>query len=123
MHTMDLAYTLARKNGWTVVSVVGEIDVYSAASLREPLNTLVDIEGNAVLLDLEGVDFMDSMGLRVIAGAHRRAAATGGTFALLCNRPQVRNILHITGLDEVIALHSVIPETALPIPRATTESV
>lgn len=115
VHTMDLTYSLARRHGWTVVSVAGEIDVYSAATLREPLNTLVDIEGNAVLLDLEAVDFMDSMGLRVIAGAHKRSIATGGEFAVMCSRPQIRSLLHITGLDEVIPLHASIPTQHRPV--------
>jgi anti-sigma B factor antagonist len=107
---MDLSYSLARRNGWTVVSVTGEIDVYSAATLREPLNALIDIAGNSVLLDLQAVDFMDSMGLRVIVGAHKRAEATRSQFALLSTRPQIRNLLHITGLDEVIPMLSEIPQ-------------
>lgn len=120
---MDLSYSLLRRNGWTVVSVVGEIDVYSAATLREPLHALVDIEGNNVLIDLESVTFMDSMGLRVIVGAHKRSQATGARFAVLCTRQQIRNLLHITGLDEVIPVLTEIPksyEPEHPPPRQRT---
>ena len=93
---MDLTFDIHEVEGWTVISVAGEIDVYSAARLREPLNEIVDHPGAFVLLDLESVEFLDSMGLRVIVGAHKRAAAVGSTFALLCTQPHVLSVLHVT---------------------------
>lgn len=106
---MDLSFDIHEVGGWTTVSVAGEIDVYSAAQLRDPLNELVDQPGASVLLDLESVEFLDSMGLRVIVGAHKRAAATGSSFALLCTRPHLLSVLHVTRLDEVITIFDTLP--------------
>ena len=109
VRTMDLTYETAQHGGWTVMSVVGEIDVYSAAQLREPLNALVDQPDASVVLNLEAVEFLDSMGLRVIVGAHKRAAAVGSSFALLCTRAPLLSILRVTGLDDVITVYDALP--------------
>ena len=107
--TMDLTHETREQGPWTIMSVAGEIDVYSAPQLREPLNELVDVPGASVILDLESVEFLDSMGLRVIVGAHKRALAMGSTFGLLCTRAPLLSIFRVTGLDDVITIYNAIP--------------
>lgn len=55
-------------SGIDVVTVVGDIDFYSAPQLRERLHQLLDERPRDVVIDLSGVPFMDSMALGVLMG-------------------------------------------------------
>ena len=55
-----------------VLEIGGEIDVYTAPRLRERLIEMVDAGENQVVIDLGRVEFLDSTGLGVLVGAHRR---------------------------------------------------
>ena len=54
---------------YTVLAVKGEVDVYTAPRLREKLVELVSQGKHQIVVDLEGVDFLDSTGLGVLVGA------------------------------------------------------
>jgi anti-sigma B factor antagonist len=87
----------------TVVVVGGELDLGTAPALEDALMTRLN-GGGHVLLDLRGLDFMDSTGVRVIVSAHRAAQEHDGRFALLRTPPDgaVGRVLRISGLDDVL---------------------
>ncbi|HZA87895.1 MAG TPA: STAS domain-containing protein, partial [Acidimicrobiales bacterium] len=83
---MELRTEVSKFDGWTVVSVYGELDVATSPTLRERLISLVG-EGSACLvLDLEGVDFLDSTGLGTIVSALKRARTHDGDLRLVCTQ-------------------------------------
>ena len=86
------------ERGYPVVTVAGEIDIATAARLRERLFELAD-GGRPLVADLDQVRFIDSAGLAVLVGAANRAAAHGGSLHVVCARPRVRQLLRLTGLD------------------------
>ena len=63
----------------TVLEIGGEIDVYTAPRLRERLIEMVDAGERHVVVDLGRVEFLDSTGLGVLVGAHRRLRAGDGS--------------------------------------------
>ena len=80
--------------------VSGEIDVASAPKMQAQIEEARAHHGSTrVLLDLEGVQFMDSSGLRVIVSLHQELAAEKGSLVLLGATSEVRHILALTGLD------------------------
>lgn len=86
----------------TVVHVSGEVDVTSAPTLREVLiKVLASNPSTHLIVDLGGVDFMDSTGIGVLAGAHKRVTANGGWFTAVVTSPIVRKSLQTTGLLRV----------------------
>lgn len=86
-----------------VITVRGELDVYTAPRLREVLIEVLASPPEHLLVDLAGVPFMDSTALGVLVGANRRAAASGGDLTVVAT-PQVRRVISITGLDRVFTV-------------------
>jgi anti-anti-sigma factor len=86
--------------GATVVTVSGELDLTTGGTLEEQLQQLRNAEAQLVIVDLRGVEFMDSTGLSVLVRAHQRAAEAGHRFALVNGGSQVRRLLDITGITE-----------------------
>ncbi|MDH7570900.1 MAG: STAS domain-containing protein [Armatimonadota bacterium] len=83
----------------SAVSVAGEVDVFTAPRLRETLLELERDNIHHVVLDLERVAFMDSVGLGVLLGALRRARAGGGNLVLCGASERLRRLFEITGLS------------------------
>jgi len=83
----------------TIVQVVGEVDVASAAELRTVLiDVLAASPATHLIIDLSGVGFIDSTGIGVIVGAHRRATTNGGSLTAVVTTSPVRRVLRTTGL-------------------------
>jgi len=89
-----------------VVSLKGAVDLVSAPPLRAKLNQLLTHAAPKLVIDLSGVDHLDSYGLGILVEAVKRARQTGGDTRLCAPRPDVREILDVTGLSKRI---SVLP--------------
>jgi anti-sigma B factor antagonist len=98
---MELSIDAGEHDGWQVVTVTGEIDLYTAPTLRDALGSAVDGGADRVAVDLRPVGFMDSMGLGVLIGSRRRLTERGGAFALICEEGPVRRVLDVSGLTKV----------------------
>ena len=83
-----------------VIALRGELDLAGAATLEQELGRLEDEIDGVVVLDLRGVEFMDSSGLRVIAVSSQRAQALGRRFALVPGSEQVMRVFDITRMRE-----------------------
>jgi len=91
--------------GRVVLTVGGELDLASAPVLRAAVAKLPDAdEMIEMIVDLEQLAFMDSAGLHVLFGLHRRAAADGFTLALRGVRGQVAQALAVSGLADVFEI-------------------
>ena len=105
---MDLLHADVRDDGdWRVVTARGQLDVATAPDFRQ---TLVEAQYGGeqrVLIDLEGVEFIDSMGLGVLLGAVKRARAHQGQVVVACSRERTLRLLELTGLDRVLR---IVPE-------------
>ena len=84
---------------WSVV-VRGEIDMQTAPSSKRVLDDVVAKGALLVTLDLEGVDFLDSSGLRVILGASNKLSAHEGQLLLEGASSAVERVLELTGVIE-----------------------
>ncbi len=79
--------------------VRGELDAYSAPLLADRL-AISAAEGDAVRLDLSGIDFIDSSGLRALVDGHQQSEAAGRRLVLSRPSPVVTRLLEISGLTE-----------------------
>src|SRR4051812_21733105 len=90
------------RNGTVVVIASGEIDLASSPELRAALYH-PDARADTVMLDLREVTFMDSSGLGVIVGQHKRAREEGFRFAVaFTGAAEVERILELSGLVTVL---------------------
>lgn len=113
MAHLSLETSLAGRTA--VVALSGELDLAGASVLEEELHRLEPDLPGAVVLDLRGVEFMDSSGLRVIAVSAQRAQERGHRFALVPGAAQVMRVFDITRmrdrLDFVDDPHQVAGDT------------
>ncbi len=83
-----------------VIALEGELDLAGATALEQELAQPEADGARAVVLDLRGVDFMDSSGLRVIAMTLQAAQERGRRFALVPGAAQVMRVFDITRMRE-----------------------
>lgn len=105
---MELSLTTRIVADHTVLEVGGEVDVYTAPRLREHLTELIDGGAQHVVVDLAEVDFLDSTGLGVLVGAHKRLRPVSGTFSLVCSKEPLLKVFRITALDQIIPLYDSV---------------
>ena len=93
------------KDGHTLVFVLkGSFDIATAPSVRAALTDASDGKQD-VIVDLTGLEFLDSTGLGALIGAHRRAGEKGGFLRLVVGDGPIMRLLNITGLIKVLAVY------------------
>lgn len=102
---MDLSLDTRQVDGRTIVTVGGEIDVYTAPKLRDRISELVAAGDYRLVIDMEKVDFLDSTGLGVLVGGLKKVRAHEGSMDLICSQDRLLKIFRITGLAKVFSIH------------------
>ncbi len=105
---MDLGLDVEERDGFAVLSVRGEVDVYTAPRFRERLIELVSEGKHQIIVDLEGVDFLDSTGLGVLVGGLKRLRSHDGDLLLVCTQSRILKVFEITGLTKVFSIHDSV---------------
>jgi anti-sigma B factor antagonist len=96
-----------------VVTVAGEIDLYTAPRLQAEFTRLLQDAPPRVVIDMSSVDFCDSTGMNVLLSGLKRMRERGGELEVAAPRPAVRKILQVTGLDSVFTVHNEVPAELL----------
>lgn len=105
---MDLlTVDVADRDGWRVVTARGQLDVATAPEFRQALVEAQYGGETHVLVDLNGVEFIDSMGLGVLVGGLKRARTHQCQFVVACDHPRILRVLELTGLAYLLR---VVPE-------------
>lgn len=96
------------RSPYTVLAVKGEVDVYTAPRLREKLVELVSSGHLKIVVNLEGVDFLDSTGLGVLVGGLKRLRSNDGQLGLVCTQARILKVFEITGLTKVFSIYDSV---------------
>jgi anti-sigma B factor antagonist len=101
---VHLVSHLHRDGPWSIVTLAGDLDVMGGPQLRQFVLDEVRTGRTHLVLDLTGVDFLDSFGLGVIVGALKRVRLLDGDLRLVVPEPRIRRIFEICDLDRVFTL-------------------
>lgn len=114
---MDVSVSTSKTDGdVTVVAVTGEVDVYTAPTLRQHLRDATGEGVKRVVVDMTEVKFLDSTGLGVLVGAMGRIRESDGDMRLVVTSDHILKVLRITGLDALIPVDESI-DAAVAAPR------
>jgi anti-sigma B factor antagonist len=98
-------------DGHAVVVLRGELDVTEAANVAVSL-AVVAASGRDVIVDLEGLEYIDSSGLAALVRARQSARHAGFDLLLAAPQPQVLRMLALTRLIDVFAVHARVDQAA-----------
>jgi anti-sigma B factor antagonist len=101
---MDLSVQIEEHDGWALARVHGDVDIATAPRLREQLVALVAKGQTRLVVDLDGVGFMDSTGLGVVISVLKRTRTHGGDLRLVANQESLTSLFQLTGLDRTLPL-------------------
>jgi anti-anti-sigma factor len=92
-----------------IIRLGGTLDLYGAPEFDREIERLLHTEAREVLVDLREVEFMDSIGLRSLVAAHRRALRAGVPLWVVRGGPPVARVLRMTGLDMTLPMIDELP--------------
>lgn len=89
--------------GWAlVVKLYGEIDQHCVSEIRDDIDRQIAIRNiNSLIVDLGGVEFMDSSGIGMIMGRYKNMVSRGGKMMLVRPQPQVDKVLELSGIKKL----------------------
>ncbi|HTP20944.1 MAG TPA: STAS domain-containing protein [Solirubrobacteraceae bacterium] len=88
----------------TTLTVTGELDLVSSPVLEREIERANGLDTDLILLDLRGLEFMDSTGLHLLVKAHQSAEQAGHRLALTKGSEQVQRLLDLTGVGELVRI-------------------
>jgi len=93
------------ENGTYVISLAGEVDLYTAPEFKQQLLNVIGEGGKDVVVDFTDTTFIDSTTLGVLVGGVKRLRAQEGRLSLVCSDRNITKIFEITGLDRVFTIY------------------
>jgi anti-sigma B factor antagonist len=119
---MQLGMREYDRDGVRVIAVGGEIDIATAPQLSTRLNVAVRCSAGGVVVDLSGVELIDSTGIAVLLNALRRMTRSRRRLALVCPGGPVRRALRLARLESTFlvresladAIDAARPQTPRP---------
>jgi anti-sigma B factor antagonist len=100
-------------DGQHVLRLVGEVDVASAAELLDTVRAICAAAGaKSLYVDLRGVEFMDSSGLRALLETRALCQRTRCSLSLSAAGAQVQRLFEITGAVDILPLGRLEPSSA-----------
>ena len=88
-----------------VVDMSGRLDTQTSGPAMEELQRYLDDSDGNLLVNLSGLEFVASSGLRVILRAAKQVKANGGNMKVCCARGVVKEVLESSGFDSLLDLH------------------
>ena len=97
-------------DGTYVISLAGEVDLYTAPEFKQHLLNVIGDGAKDVVVDFSDTTFIDSTTLGVLVGGVKRLRSQDGRLSLVCSDRNITKIFEITGLDRVFAIYATRDE-------------
>jgi anti-sigma B factor antagonist len=93
------------ENGISLIKLSGKLDIIGTGEIETKFTGYCAGEKARVIVDLSEVDFLASIGIRLLVLTAKSIAGRGGKMALLNPIPEVQQVLEITGIPAIIPLY------------------
>jgi len=107
---MELEERRSRK--LVVLAPQGKLNLVSAPAVKARVDELVRGGDVRIVVDLGGVEFIDSSGLGALIGGLKSARQAGGDVRIAAPGEQVKAVLRLTNLDRILAPHDTVEEAS-----------
>jgi anti-sigma B factor antagonist len=104
-----LTTSVAHREGVTVISIGGEIDLSTAPAFEAAIDGALDERPPVVVVELSAVNFMSSAGLRILAATHERLCESDH-LAVVASNPAVSRAIQLSGLDQLFSLYATLDD-------------
>ena len=112
----QLRVSVTSGDSYTVVALTGESDVYTHDQLRGALETEATRGVALLIVDLSGLEFMDSTGVQVLLDIRVMMNDRGGKLALAQPQNTVARVLNLVGADQLIPVYASVGEAVAGTP-------
>jgi anti-anti-sigma factor len=102
---MEIQYNTT-KSGIRQIKLIGRLDIVGTGEIETKFTGYCAGSGVRVMVDLSKVDFLASIGIRLLILTAKSVAKRGGRMALLTPTPEVHNVLEIAGIPAIIPIYS-----------------
>ena len=100
---ITMKFELARSGNLLIVQVAGELDHHFADEIRMRIDAeIMKPPIRNILFDFNRLSFMDSSGIGMIMGRYKKIKALGGKAWIICNNPNAKRILEMSGVFKFI---------------------
>jgi anti-sigma B factor antagonist len=99
-----LEIQLEEKEGYNIVTPIGELDVYTVPLFRKVVLKLEGGRKHDLILDMTKVTFVDSSGLGALIETYQKARSADGDIAYIIDNPRILKILKLVDLDKVFRI-------------------
>ncbi len=96
--------TSLEKDGVTRILISGSLDFQSTPDLESRFASLAETIKSSAILDLSGIDYLSSIGVRALVTTGKAIASKGGRLVLLNPQDVVRTVLFTTGVNHVMPI-------------------
>lgn len=101
---MDLQYS-EMETGIRLIKLIGRLDITGVGAIENSFSGHSAGENPRVIIDLSDVEFLASIGIRLLTLSAKSIASRGGRMVLLSPNPDVKDVLDITGVPAIIPLY------------------
>ena len=113
----DIKTEHLNQDAW-VISLAGEVDLYTAPEFKAQLLDVIGKGGTQVIVDFTDTTFIDSTTLGVLVGGVKRLRTNDGELSLVCSDRNITKIFEITGLDRVFTIYPTRDEAVSQLKAA-----
>ncbi|HHV72667.1 MAG TPA: anti-sigma factor antagonist [Clostridia bacterium] len=88
-----------------IIKLSGELDMHTIETVRQYIDKFLDKKVGKLFFDLRDIAFIDSSGIGLILGRYKKIQQLGGSLAIICNKPQIKKILEMSGITQIVKIY------------------
>lgn len=98
----QLAMSSEREGDIHTIALTGELDLANAPRVEDELTRVEASNAVAIIVDLSGLTFIDSTGIRLLVSAQARSRSDAGRLTLLRGQAPVQRVFELSGVAELL---------------------